>query len=161
MEKLFMIYIGGKVPKGNIEVHDVQFVVAETFEDTFEVIRSRWFGIPESLHIDSYKILEGVDGHQIRINKSGTSEKKLFWIHIGGHVIGDMKEHHTTSLMLATDISEVRQRASERLFTGKELEHIDHIVAVEEACEMPLSLEYTGKEYSLEPTWFGFKKLNA
>ena len=55
MPKLFLVYLGGRTPKSNIELHDVQFVAGETIEDTFEQPRQRWFARVKGLHLDSYR----------------------------------------------------------------------------------------------------------
>ena len=55
MNKLFMVYLGGSAPKANIEVHDIQFVVADKIEDTYDQLKSNWFGNITGLHLDSYK----------------------------------------------------------------------------------------------------------
>ena len=50
---LFLVVLGGKAKKANIELHDVRWVLGSKIEDTYEVIRKDWFGIYEGLHIDS------------------------------------------------------------------------------------------------------------
>jgi len=50
--KLFAIYLGGKTETSLIEVHDVRFVIAEKMEDAYDTLRSEWWGVPESLHLD-------------------------------------------------------------------------------------------------------------
>ena len=34
-QKLFAVYLGGRAPKANIELHDVVFVVGESIEQTY------------------------------------------------------------------------------------------------------------------------------
>ncbi|AHH47228.1 hypothetical protein X557_08060 [Francisella tularensis subsp. holarctica PHIT-FT049] len=36
MSQLFIVYLGGSAPKANIELHDVQFVIADNIEGTYE-----------------------------------------------------------------------------------------------------------------------------
>ena len=50
---LFLVVLGGKAKKANIELHDVRWVAGSKIEDTYEVIRKDWFGTYEGLHIDS------------------------------------------------------------------------------------------------------------
>ena len=52
---LFLVVIGGRAPKANIELHDVRWVIGSKIEDTFDSLRKNWFGSNEGLHIDSYK----------------------------------------------------------------------------------------------------------
>lgn len=42
MKKLFVIGIGGSVSKANIEVHDVQLVIADSIENTYEILKEDW-----------------------------------------------------------------------------------------------------------------------
>ena len=52
---LYLVVLGGKAKKANIELHDVRWVVGSKIEDTFDTLRKDWFGSPKGLHIDSYK----------------------------------------------------------------------------------------------------------
>ena len=60
MKKLFMIHLGGKAKGALIEVHDVQFVIAEKIEDCERSLRDHWYGLDLKCHIDSYKVIENV-----------------------------------------------------------------------------------------------------
>ena len=52
---LFLVVLGGRANKANVELHDVRWVIGSKIEDTFDVLRRDWFGTIEGLHIDSYK----------------------------------------------------------------------------------------------------------
>ena len=54
---LFLVVLGGRVDKANVELHDVRWAVGSKIEDTFDILRRDWFGSIEGLHIDSYKKL--------------------------------------------------------------------------------------------------------
>ena len=58
---LYLVVIGGRIPKANVEVHDVRWVIGCKIEDTFDDLRKNWFGSIEGLHIDSYKKIYSVD----------------------------------------------------------------------------------------------------
>jgi len=60
---LFVIYIGGRHDHSLIELHDMRFSLAHSIEDTYETLRSSWWGIPNSLHIDGWGILKYADGY--------------------------------------------------------------------------------------------------
>ena len=64
---LFLVVLGGRTKKANVELHDVRWVVGSRIEDTFEVLRNDWFGTFEGLHIDSYKKINYVDGFKITL----------------------------------------------------------------------------------------------
>ena len=67
---LYLVVVGGRIPKANIEVHDVRWVIGSKIEDTYDILRKDWFGDIDGLHIDSYKKIYSVDGYKIKIKKS-------------------------------------------------------------------------------------------
>ena len=64
---LFLVVIGGRAPKANIELHDVRWVIGSRIEDTFDSLKKNWFGSVEGLHIDSYKKIKSIDGYKINL----------------------------------------------------------------------------------------------
>ena len=72
---LFLVVLGGRTKKANVELHDVRWVVGSRIEDTYDVLRKDWFGTSEGLHIDSYKKINYVDGFKINLKNIG--DKKL------------------------------------------------------------------------------------
>ena len=64
---LYLVVLGGKAKKANIELHDVRWVVGSKIEDTYDTLRKGWFGSPKGLHIDSYKKIKYVDGYKINL----------------------------------------------------------------------------------------------
>jgi len=44
---LYLVVLGGRAEKANIELHDVRWVVGSKIEDTFDTLRKDWFGSPE------------------------------------------------------------------------------------------------------------------
>ena len=64
---LYLVVLGGRAKKANIELHDVRWVVGSKIEDTYDTLRKDWFGSPKGLHIDSYKKIQHIDGHKIKI----------------------------------------------------------------------------------------------
>ena len=41
---LFLVVLGGRAKKANVELHDVRWVVASRIEDTFDALKKDWFG---------------------------------------------------------------------------------------------------------------------
>ncbi len=76
MNKLFAFYLGGSIEGCNIEMHDLKFCVGEKVEDCYSQLKSSWIGSPIKLHIDSYCVLEQVDGHDIIISPKNTSKNR-------------------------------------------------------------------------------------
>ena len=52
---LFLVVLGGRAKKANVELHDVRWVIGSKIEDTYKVLRRDWFGAQEGLHIDRLK----------------------------------------------------------------------------------------------------------
>ena len=40
---LFLVVVGGRSHKANIELHDVRWVIGSKIEDTFDQLRNDWF----------------------------------------------------------------------------------------------------------------------
>ena len=64
---LYLVVLGGKAKKANIELHDVRWVVGSKIENTFDTLRKDWFGSLKGLHIDSYKKINYVNGYKITL----------------------------------------------------------------------------------------------
>ena len=81
---LYLVVLGGRAEKANIELHDVRWVVGSKIEDTYDTLRKDWFGSSKGLHIDSYKKIQYIDGHKInlknvenrKVRKIAISKKK-------------------------------------------------------------------------------------
>ena len=77
---LYLVVLGNRAKKANVELNDVRWVVGSKIEDTYDTLRNDWFGSPKGLHIDSYKKIQYVDGYKINlINfEKDDIEKKQF-----------------------------------------------------------------------------------
>ena len=64
---LYLVVLGGRADKANVELHDLRWVIGTWIEDTFEVYRRDWFGSQKGLHIDSYKKIKNIDGYKINL----------------------------------------------------------------------------------------------
>ena len=91
---LYLVVLGGRAKKANVEQHDVRWVVGSKIEDTYDTLRKDWFGSPIGLHIDSYKQIKYIDGYKINLinfekDKIETNQllKKKRIIHIYGLLI--------------------------------------------------------------------------
>ena len=80
MPKLYLFYLGGNAGKSNIEVHDIQFVVANSVKAAIPFLQQAWFGDPDKLHLDGYQIVRWVDGYDVQLRAEPDSgEQKLFF----------------------------------------------------------------------------------
>ena len=64
---LFLVVLGGRADKANVELHYVRWVVVSKIEDTFNVLRKNWFGSIDDLHIDSFKKIEYIEGYKVNL----------------------------------------------------------------------------------------------
>ena len=73
---IFLVVLGGRAKLANVELHDVRWVVGSRIEDTYDLLRSEWFGNSEGLHIDSYKKIKYVDGYKINLKNIENNKLK-------------------------------------------------------------------------------------
>ena len=64
---LYLVVLGGRAKKANIELHDVRWVVGSKIEDTYDTLRNDWFGSSRGFHIDSYKKIQYIDGYKVNL----------------------------------------------------------------------------------------------
>ena len=121
---LYLVVLGGRAKKANIELHDVRWVVGSKIEDTYDTLRDDWFGSPIGLHIDSYKKIEYIDGYKInlinfeknnvdkkQLVKKNKTKKYLWFINIGGYDPTSMQEKHEFGLVTASNKLEAKNIA--------------------------------------------------
>lgn len=144
MKKIFMIGLGGSVPGANIEVHDMQFVYAESLEDTYEILKERWYG--SSLHIDSYREFTYIDGYKVIPN--GDSKEELFMIVYGGYNPEEIDEVHKYSFIFASNETEAKQKAKKVISHFKHIDHVDSVVNV--AKSIPLRLGFQPSSHAFK-----------
>ena len=183
---LYLVVLGGRIPKANVEVHDVRWVIGWKIEDTFDDLRKNWFGSIKGLHIDSYKKIYSVDGHKIKIKKSQTKKsvinlnkkvsnnKKLWFINIGGYDPKSMQEKHEFGLVVASTASDAKKLAKSKWLHGFSKKHNDDIDCLQsfsdvDDCrliknindwEIELINEDTKLEQTNYPDWFGYLRID-
>ena len=126
---LYLVVLGGKAKKANIELHDVRWVVGSKIEDTYDVLRRDWFGSKKGLHIDSYKKIKCIDGYKINLrnvenlknNKfsaSSKTKKNLWFVNIGGYEPSSMQEKHDFGLVIASNKLEAKNISKSKWLIG-------------------------------------------
>ncbi|HEY0227936.1 MAG TPA: DUF1543 domain-containing protein [Mycobacterium sp.] len=149
MSDLFMFYIGGPVNGANIEIHDVQFAAVESAEEAFPLLAERWFGEQYNLHIDCYSRVTWVDGYDVILSpEPPSSDKKLWFINMGGYHEGVFQELHAIRLFVAETKVEAQQRAKQEVFTDVLLQHRDNQLDIDECI---LLAEIQGLHVHLRP----------
>ena len=184
---LFLVVVGGRSPKANIELHDVRWVIGSKIEDTFDQLRNDWFGSDNGLHIDSYKKIDSIDGYKInlinkesretqnKISKKGRiSNKKLWFVNIGGYDPNSMQEKHEFGLVVASSFSEAKNKAKSKWLIDCKKKHKDDIYVVEDFTdvddceviknignwEIELILNDNHVEEKNIPDWFGYMRID-
>lgn len=149
-KKLFAVYLGGRAPKCNTELHDVVFVVGDSVEATYDRLMDKWFGDPLRLHLDSWVELRIVDGFRITLAPAPRAgPKKLFFINLGAYLPGQFTELHANAFVVAEGDAEVKARAKGELLRGTQSVHTDDLYDIDDCLEIA---EVDGHHLQLEPT---------
>ena len=184
---LFLVVLGGKANKANIELHDVRWVIGSKIEDTYNVLRENWFGSFEGLHIDSYKKINYVDGYKINLKNIENEKLKnhkfhdvnyqqmnLWFVNIGGYDPTSMQEKHEFGLVVASSSLEAKNKAKSKWLNGCKKKHKDDIASLRKLsliddCELITKIENWEIELVLEnnlvketnsPDWYGYKRID-
>ena len=184
---LFLVVLGGRALKANVELHEVRWVVGPKIEDTFNVLRKNWFGSIDGLHIDSFKKIEHVYGYKINLknfekikikNKKliiqNDLQKNLWFVNIGGYDPSSMQEKHEFGLVVASSSLEAKNKAISKWLSGCRKKHKDDIASLNtliscDDCqliknigswEIELILENNLPEETNFPDWYGYKRID-
>ena len=183
---LFLVVLGGKAKKANVELHDVRWVIGSKIEDTYEVLRRDWFGSKEGLHIDSFKKINYVDGYKINLKNIENEKSKnnmfisrnipemnLWFVNIGGYDPNSMQEKHEFGLVVAKSPLEAKNKAKSKWLNGCQKKHKDDITSLKkfilDDCELiqrignweiELILENNFVEETNSPDCFGYMRID-
>lgn len=138
--KLFAVVLGGAAPKSNTELHDVVFAIGEDIESCYFQLLAKWFGLAETMHIDSYLHLDVVDGFKIHLKqeKSLDRNNRLYYINLGAYKAGDFMEHHANTFLVGRLATDIKKRAKDKMLKGYDEVHkddlyeVDDMIAIEE-----------------------------
>jgi hypothetical protein len=185
---LYLVVLGGRAEKANIELHDVRWVVGSKIEDTYDTLRKDWFGSSKGLHIDSYKKIKYIDGHKInlinlekdkveknQLVKKNKAKKNLWFVNIGGYNPTSMQEKHEFGLVIASNKLEAKNIAKSKWLIGCKKKHKDDLASLEmliscDDCELikkignweieliPNNNFFQENSY---PDWYGYKKIDT
>ena len=185
---LYLVVLGGRAKKANIELNDVRWVVGSKIEDTYDNLRKDWFGSPKGLHIDSYKKIKYIDGYKInlinfekdkiekkQLVKKNKAKKYLWFVNIGGYTPTSMQEQHEFGLVVASNKLEAKNIAKSKWLLGCEKKHKDDIASLEmlfdcDDCELikkigKWEIELTTDNNFIQennyPDWYGYKKIDG
>tara|TARA_B100001250_G_scaffold33435_1_gene27161 strand:- start:307 stop:864 length:558 start_codon:yes stop_codon:yes gene_type:complete len=179
---LFIVVLGGRTSKSNIEIHDVRWVIGESIEDTYPELRKQWLGRIDGLHIDSYKRIKYIDGYEIAISKFNKhnlinqkkEDESLWFINLGGYDPKKMYEEHEFTLVVAKKAIEAKKKAKKNWKTNlkskhnddysgiKNFEQVDNIYSIKKikSWEIKLVPDPEERNEKLIPDWYGFKRID-
>ena len=183
---LYLVVLGGRAEKANIELHDVRWVVGSKIEDTYDTLRKDWFGSSKGLHIDSYKKIRYIDGYKInlinfekdKIDKQqlekNKAKKYLWFVNIGGYDPTSMQEKHEFGLVTASTKLEAKNVAKSKWLIGCKKKHKDDLASLEmiiscDDCEQikkigNWEIELTPDNNFIQennyPDWYGYQRID-
>ncbi len=184
---LYLVVLGGRAEKANIELHDVRWVVGSKIEDSFDTLRKDWFGSSKGLHIDSYKKIQYIDGHKINLKnvekfkigkkqlvKKNNAKKYLWFVNIGGYSPTSMMEKHEFGLVIASNKLEAKNIAKSKWLIGFKKKHKDDLASLEmlisfDDCEqikkignweIELTPDNNFSQENNYPDWYGYQKID-
>jgi len=147
-----MFYVGGDVENSNIELHDVRFSAGATPQACYDDLRAQWWGIPQSLHIDSWAEISHADGYNVTVSDApSTGLEKLYFLNLGGYTEADFEEVHRNILVVARNQSLAIKKSIQSHGHWK-LPHKDAIFALEKVLSLSEALSEKGLYLNLEPT---------
>ncbi len=157
--KLFAVYLGGRAPKANTELHDVVFATGARIEDTYPQLLEKWFGNPVGLHLDSWLELDVVDGWRVTLSGAPSpAPEKLFFVNLGAYD-ENFTELHANGFYVAATPEEAKKRCLAQYFTsGYELPHkddlhdIDDCIALDTVNGLRVTLTKTGETSAHKPS---------
>ncbi|MGC5700890.1 DUF1543 domain-containing protein [Pseudomonas sp. NFXW11] len=131
---LFVVMLGGKHPRANIEVHDVRFVLGESLEAAYPQLREGWFGKPRGLHIDSWMRVDGVEGYKVELSPLAPAPDtpRLFFLNLGGYEAGRFGEAHSYLLVVARDPLEAKAKGKRQMLAHWHKAHTDALLDVDD-----------------------------
>ena len=164
---LFLTYLGGRITGGNIEIHDVQFVVGANIADTFSELKQRWIGNKNSVHLDAYITLKTVDGYSISIaSEPQHTQLGLYFVNIGGYQKNKIAEQHEFGVFVAESEAHAISKAKQQLLNNCELQHKDDSYDIDDCFKVSLldlqhhiHLTPTTDSQAFIPDWYGYHVL--
>ncbi len=159
---LYIVVLGGRISGGHVEMHDVRWVTGETIESTIPNLKSEWIGKTSGLHIDSYKLIQFVDGFNIRLVKSVNTDKdeinKLWFVNFGGYKTDELLEQHHLELVVAPSLQAAKKKARNKWTEPMNQVHKDDHASIIHLKEYSVILELDPqmRDDGMSPDWSGY-----
>lgn len=173
--ELFLVVLGGRTLKSNIELHDVRFVAGRCIDATIPSLRAQWFGQRRGLHIDSYVTIRFVDGFRVELRSSPSDTvERLYFVNLGAYDPAEMAEQHQFGLVVARSPQGARAKAKARWLVDAPLQHKDDLRGIDELplvddClavdgvdrhHVHLIADSLGRDQPLRPDWYGYRRID-
>ena len=117
--KLYMVLLGCRPPGRLTEQHDIFFGIAGSLKELISHIKLFWPEVKGNIHIDAWREITQVNNFQIKIVErleEKVSEKKLFFLNLGGYKTNEFDEFHYKLLAVANNSGEAIQQAKQTAF---------------------------------------------
>lgn len=115
--KLFAVMLGGNPEGTGIEVHDVVFAVGADIEAIGGQLLQAWFASGKAPHIDSWMVLDHVDGACISLDTTPAPAHTadLWHVNLGFYEAGQASfvEGHENLFVIAVTADEAKARAKQ------------------------------------------------
>src|SRR5688500_14204574 len=120
ISKLYLLLLGCR-PTGRLtEQHDIFIGIGNSLKSLLPEIIDFWPEAKGRIHIDVWREVTQVDGFEIKISERNIhrerSNKKLFFINLGGYKPGDFEEYHYKMLCVAADKAEAIHKSKQTAF---------------------------------------------
>jgi hypothetical protein len=140
--KLYAVYLGGKAPGANTEIHDTVFLITADLSSDKDKIKALWFGNKNSVHIDSHAIVYGVGEYKVVIgdesdpNLDHEKELKLFFINFGASDPGKLSEKHQSGFFVGKDKTDAIRQAKQVFLVNDSDVHLDNSLEVDDCIDL-------------------------
>ncbi|ATO20913.1 hypothetical protein BS636_15120 [Acinetobacter sp. LoGeW2-3] len=138
---LYIILLGGKHDKANVEVHDVVPVISSDIESAFPYLKEQWFGRQKGLHVDGWMKINGVSyqgtNYQVQITDTlANTDLKLFLINLGAYLPDQFGEIHKYLVVAAKNKTEAKAQGKLAIEKTWFKPHADAVIDVDDCLEL-------------------------
>lgn len=142
-ETLYIVLLGGKHEKANIEVHDIRPIICSNLEDIYSKLKQQWFGLQKGLHIDGWMKIHGVHYHDqsyklVISDQPQFSALKLYLINLGAYVPQEFGEVHKYLVVAGQSTADAKQQGKQAIEKHWFKPHTDAVVDVDACIELNL-----------------------
>lgn len=139
---LYIVLLGGKHEKANIEVHDIIPVICSDLKASYPYLKQQWFGLAQGLHIDGWMKINGVTYHQhhyhieIRDHAPKNTVLKLFLINLGAYLANQFGEIHKYIIVAGKDAADAKIQGKLAIEKHWMKPHTDAIIDIDDCLEL-------------------------